>query len=262
MPRSHPALMPIKVSSVTSAQIAFSAPQARNVSAHARKVSIAMSRQFTDRVEAGRALAKRLGPLDPKNTIVFALPRGGLPVAAEIAGPSSVPLDLLLVRKIGAPGHEELAVGAVVDGDQPEFVFNEPVAMHLGLSHEDIRKMGADDLEEIERRRAAYLDGRAPPSVRGKTAIVVDDGIATGASMKAALRALKKRGPDRIIMAVPVAPADTLLELREEADEIICVETPYPFLAVGNHYRNFPQVGDTEVISIMNKSNKSDMTDK
>lgn len=210
-----------------------------------------MTASFADRQEAGRALAKRLGPLDPANIVILALPRGGVPVAAEIAKPASVPLDLLLVRKIGAPGHEELAVGAVVDGDNPQVVINETVARQFGLSASDIHAMSVDNLQEIERRRHLYLGGRAPLSVKGKTAIVVDDGIATGASIKAALQALAQRKPARVVLAIPVAPADVLADLADYTDEIICLETPFPFYAVGAHYRDFPQVDDDAVVAAM-----------
>lgn len=210
---------------------------------------------FADRVEAGRALAKlldaRLGKLDPEKTVILALPRGGVPVATEVARVTGAPLDLLLVRKIGAPGHEELAVGAVVDGDDPQIVVNELVANQFGLSAEDVRAMSADDLVEIERRRKVYLEGRSPLSVAGKTAIVVDDGIATGASIKAALKALAHRNPARVILAIPVAPKDVLDELEDNTDEIVCIETPFPFYAVGAHYRDFPQVDDAAVIDAM-----------
>lgn len=210
-----------------------------------------MSPRFKDRIEAGRALAERLGKLDPDKTVIFALPRGGVPVAAEIAHPSGVPLDLLLVQKIGAPGHEELAIGAVVDGTQPEIVVNKDVATQFGLTEAEVHNMSGEGLKEIERRRKVYLNNRAPLSVKGKTAIVVDDGIATGATVKAALKALKKRSPARVILAVPVAPAAVLAELRADTDEIICLETPFPFYAVGAHYQDFPQVNDKVVINVL-----------
>ena len=183
--------------------------------------------------------------------MVLALPRGGVPVAAEIAHSAGVPLDLLLVRKIGAPGNEEFAIGAVVDGNNPEIVVNKDAAAHFGLTEADVREMGASGLREIERRRQLYLKGRSPLEVKGKTAIVVDDGIATGASIKAALRALARRDPARIILAVPVAPGDVLVELLGDTDSIVCLETPSPFLAVGAHYRDFPQVDDAAVIAAL-----------
>lgn len=214
-----------------------------------------MQRPFADRIEAGKALAKRLGVLDPETTVVLALPRGGVPVAAEVAAPAGLPLDLLLVRKIGAPGHEELAVGAIVDGDDPEIIVNLSVAAQFGLSEAEVRKMGQSALKEIERRRDLYLGGRPPLSVEGKTAIVVDDGIATGASMKAALKALARRQPSHIIAAVPVAPAEILTELADYCDEVVCLETPFPFYAVGAHYVDFLQVDDGEVIAALRAAN-------
>jgi len=183
--------------------------------------------------------------------VILALPRGGVPVAVEIARRSGVPLDLLLVRKIGAPGHEELAVGAVVDGAQPEVVVNQEIASHLGLTEADVRRMSAAGLAEIERRRAVYLGGRAPLAVAGKTAIVVDDGIATGASMRVALKALRRRIPARVVLAVPVAPADVIAALGDDADEIICLEIPPLFNAVGAHYRDFRQVDDAAVVAAL-----------
>ena len=213
-----------------------------------------MTFSFANRAEAGQALVSRLGKIDPSSTVILALPRGGVPVASEITRSTGAPLDLLLVRKIGAPGHEELAVGAIVDGDEPEIVVNSNIAQQLGLSETDVRNMSASGLEEIERRRKIYLKGRKPLSVKGKTAIVVDDGIATGASVRAALKALEKRAPAKIILAVPVAPADTLNTLRELTDEIICLEKPYPFYAVGAHYKDFPQVDDQAVIASISVS--------
>lgn len=214
-----------------------------------------MSPQFKDRIDAGRALAKRLGELDPDKTVILALPRGGVPIAAEIAHPAGVPLDLLLVQKIGAPGHEELAIGAVVDGAEPEIVVNMDVARQFGLTEAEVRNMSGEGLKEIERRRKVYLNNRAPLSLKGKIAIVVDDGIATGATVKAALKALAKRNPARVILAVPVAPAAALAELQADTDEIICLETPTPFYAVGAHYRDFPQVDDTMVINALRDGN-------
>ena len=213
-----------------------------------------MAPGFLNRIEAGRALAKRLGVLDPNNNVIFALPRGGVPLAAEIAAPNGVPLDLLLVRKIGAPGHEELAIGAVVDGEAPEIVVNKQIADQFGLSEDEVRELSSKGLEEIERRRKTYLNNRPPLPVKGKTAIVVDDGIATGATVKAALKSLAKRNPARIVLAVPVAPAEVIASLKDYADEIICLETPFPFYAVGAHYRDFPQVDDAAVLDALKTS--------
>ncbi|MFP1631908.1 phosphoribosyltransferase [Zhengella sp. ZM62] len=206
---------------------------------------------FQDRAEAGGKLAAALKPLEGQDVVVYALPRGGVPVAAEIARAHGWPLDLLLVRKIGAPGHDELALAAVVDGEAPDIAINEDVAAMYGLGDADVRAMARPHLAEIERRRSLYLDGRPPLAAAGRTAIVVDDGIATGASIMAALKALARRKPARIILAVPVAPADTLERLRPLADEIVCLEVPERFYAVGAHYQSFAQVGDAEVVDLM-----------
>jgi len=213
---------------------------------------------FADRAEAGQILAKhltaRMSTLSATNTVVLALPRGGVPVAAEIAVMIDAPMDLIMVRKIGVPGHEELAIGAVVDGTHPEIVVNTDVAHQFGLSAEAVRNMSTSGLCEIERRRALYLEGRAPVSLKGKTAVIVDDGIATGASIKAALKAVARRLPARIILAIPVAPANTLAELRNDTVDIICPETPSPFYAVGAHYKDFPQVYDAAVIKALQRT--------
>jgi predicted phosphoribosyltransferase len=206
---------------------------------------------FRDRTEAGEALADALEGLALPDPVVLALPRGGVPVAAPVARRLKAPLDLLLVRKIGAPGHEELAVGAVVDGAVHEAVFNKPVLAMLGMTEADFALAIERKLAEIEARRAAYLGGAAPVPVEGRTAIVVDDGIATGATAKAALLGLKRRRPASVILAVPVAPADTLAELEPLVDRVVCLDIPRDFYAVGVHYRDFPQVEDAEVIALL-----------
>ena len=211
-----------------------------------------MPRIFADRTEAGRLLARRLQQRPPQGpVVVYALPRGGVPVAAEVARALAALLGLLLVRKIGAPGQPELALAAVVDGEQPQTVVDEEVRALTGTDDAWIAARARELLPEIERRRQAYLGGRASPSVRGGTAIVVDDGIATGTSMRAALRALRARQPARVLLAVPVAPADTLAALRAEVDEVECLATPAPFYAVGAHYADFHQVEDDEVVATL-----------
>ena len=202
---------------------------------------------FLDRRDAGRQLLARLPKLDPETTVVIALPRGGVPVAEEIAKPLHLPLDVILVRKVGLPAQPELAVAAVADGDAPIYAINHPIAAMAGLSEAEVKELAAPQLAEIERRRALWHGGRGPLSVTGKTVVVVDDGIATGATAKAALDALRQAGAARLILAVPVAPADALSDLSALADDIICLATPDPFHAVGAHYREFPQVTDTEV---------------
>jgi len=216
---------------------------------------------FKDRHEAGLQLAQACLHLRSQDPIVLALPRGGVPVALEVARALDAPLDLLLVRKIGAPSQRELAIGAVVDGEQMDTVLNEDLVEELGVSMEYIRERAAEEVEEIERRRRLYLSGRSPVSVRGRTVIVVDDGIATGATVRAALRGLRRREPARLVLAVPVAPSDTLDLLREELDEIVCLERPYPFGWIGRFYHDFRQVGDDEVRGYLDQARAGDRED-
>ncbi|WP_300549158.1 phosphoribosyltransferase family protein [Roseovarius sp.] len=212
---------------------------------------------FQDREDAGKALLAALPEVDPANTVVIALPRGGVPVAQEICKALKLPLDLVFVRKIGAPMQPELAVGAVVDGARPEVVVNHEIARNLGLSDAQVSEMAQTLLPEIARRRATYLEGRAPIDLAGKTVIVVDDGIATGATVKASLIAVRNRGAAHIILAVPVAPPDTLHELETLTDEIVCLYAPRYFGAVGAHYRYFPQVSDAEVIAALQDARRA-----
>jgi len=209
---------------------------------------------FADRFDAGRRLAEALQHLADRDPVVLALVRGGLPVAYEVAKALSAPLDVVLVRKIGAPSQPELAVGAVVDGAQPEIVSNPEIMAMLGLSQSYVEAEAKRQLVEIERRRAAYLRGRPPVDVRGRTAIVVDDGIATGATTRAALHAVRRRQPSRLVLAVPVAPADTLERLAADADEIVCLDRPEPFGAVGYFYGDFAQVSDQEVVDLLDRA--------
>jgi putative phosphoribosyl transferase len=206
---------------------------------------------FRDRAQAGEALADSLEDMALADPVVLALPRGGLPVALPIAKRLGAPLDLLLVRKIGAPRHEELAVGAVVDGPVHETVFNADVLSMLGLHEADFARAIARKLAEIEARRALYMGDARPVPVEGRSAIVVDDGIATGATVRAALRGLARRAPHEVVLAVPVAPADTLAALAPLVTRTVCLEQPEPFVAVGAHYRHFPQVEDGEVVAMM-----------
>lgn len=211
---------------------------------------------FRDRTEAGEALADALAAMPLTDPVVLALPRGGLPVARPVAERLRAPLDLLLVRKIGAPHQEELAVGAVVDGPAHEAVFNSDVLAMLGMREADFSGAVAARLAEIERRRSLYMGDTAPVAVEGRTAIVVDDGIATGATMKAALLGLGRRSPREIVLAVPVAPADSLAGLEPLVDRMVCLELPDPFHSVGAHYRQFAQVEDAEVIAILTEARK------
>jgi len=208
-------------------------------------------RIFSTREEAGRLLAERLAAMKIENPLVLALPRGGVPVAAEVAKALKAPIDLLLVRKIGVPWQPELAAAAIVDGEQPDLVLNDEVMAAVGLKREDIDKLVPDKLTEIERRRRLYLWGREPQKAEGRSVIVVDDGIATGTTVRAALTALRRRQPKRLILAVPVAPEETIAELTNDVDDLVCLEQPRPFYAIGEFYRDFHQVTDDEVIALM-----------
>lgn len=204
---------------------------------------------FADRSDAGRQLAARLVEKGYADPVVLALPRGGLPVAAEVARALGAPLDLVLVRKIGLPAQPELAVGAVVDGDRPELVVNE--ATRGLVDPRRFAELKTEQLREIERRRRLYLGARPSVPLAGRTAIVVDDGLATGATARAALHALRRQGPAKLVLAVPVAPPDTLGELAGEADEIVCLHAPSGFYAIGQFYADFGQLGDSDVQRIL-----------
>ncbi len=207
--------------------------------------------RFRDRRDAGRQLGRRLRDLGFTAPVVLALPRGGVPVAVEVAALLTAPLDLVLVRKIGAPGHEELAAGAVVDGNSPELVLNPEIIRNLGIDEAYLAAEQARQLEEIERRRTLYLPDRQRPSLAGRTAIVVDDGIATGATVSAALRAVRRAGPATLVLAVPVAAPAVLKRLAPEADRIVCLHAPADLMAVGQFYRDFHQLDDAEVVALL-----------
>lgn len=209
---------------------------------------------FPDRHVAGQRLAQRLLALRVQQPVVLALPRGGVPVGFELARVLRAPLDLVLVRKIGAPEQEELAIGAVADGDAPELVTDTRLIRRLGVTPDYLAQAKAAALREIDRRRQVYLGARHPIDLAGHTAILVDDGIATGATMMAALRATRQRQPARLVLAVPVAPADTIRRLRQEADDTICLHTPADFYAVGQFYRRFPQLSDNEVVTLLDNA--------
>lgn len=206
---------------------------------------------FRDRTDAGRQLAKELVKRTLQNPVVLALPRGGVPVAREVAHALAAPLDLVLVRKIGHPWQPELALAAVVDGAEPQVVVNEDVRATTDDADKYLAEATKRELAEIERRRSLYLKGRERAAVKGATAIVVDDGIATGATVRAALKALRRQSPAKLILAVPVAPADTVASLRAATDEIICLHTPDPFFAIGLHYQDFTQVTDEDVVAVL-----------
>jgi putative phosphoribosyl transferase len=206
---------------------------------------------FKNRLAAGRRLAVALAEYRQSMPIVLALPRGGVPVAAEVAAALKASLDLILVRKIGVPGQPELAMGAVADGTAPVIVRNADIIRYAGVTETEFNAVRDKELAEIERRRNYYLEGRTPVVVSGRTVIVIDDGIATGATTRTALRALRAQGAKQLVLAVPVAAKETLDELREEADNIICLEAPAWFQAVGAFYSDFRQVTDAEVVEIL-----------
>jgi len=207
---------------------------------------------FQDRSEAGLALAERLAGMELPDPLVLALPRGGVPVAVPIARRLAAPLDLALVRKIGTPGHEELAAGAILLGASGEdVVFNQEVLRHLGLRPDDFAEAVRMKRAELMDRRRRYLGGRSPEPVAGRSVVLVDDGIATGTTVRVALQGLRRQQPARIVLAVPVASPESIAMLRPLVDDLICLETPPQFHAVGLHYRDFAQVGDDAVVRWM-----------
>lgn len=207
---------------------------------------------FEDRTEAGERLADALEALELPDPVVMALPRGGLPVALPVARRLGAPLELLLVRKIGLPGSPEFAAGAIVDTpDGGEAVFNTEVLRAFGMRESDFDAELAEKREELAARRRRFMGDRAPTPVAGRSAIIVDDGIATGATVRAALAGLKSQDPARIVLAVPVAPPDTVQALRGDVDHLICLDTPRAFQAVSLHYRSFDQVSDDTVARLM-----------
>jgi putative phosphoribosyl transferase len=215
---------------------------------------ICVAMPFKDRADAGRQLAKALEKYRNRKPVILALPRGGVPVAAEIAAAFNAPLDLVLVRKIGVPLEPELAMGAVVDGGAPIIVRNDDVIRMAGVNDADFKAICDSELAEIERRHQRYIGTRKRIDVAGRTVIVVDDGIATGATTRAALQATRMRNPKRLVLAVPVAPAETVAALRREADDVICLEDHELFGAIGFYYRDFNQVPDEEVIGLLEQS--------
>ena len=209
--------------------------------------------RFRDRLDAGRQLAERLAHYAGRSdTIVLALPRGGVPVAYEIARAIGAPLDVFLVRKLGLPGHEEFAIGAIASGGVR--VLNEETLRDYGVSREQVDIVVASEERELERRERQYRDDRPFPSVEGRVVILVDDGLATGSTMRAAVAALRQEHPARIIVAVPVAPPETCSELRQIVDEMSCLMTPDPFYAVGLWYEDFSQTTDEEVRACLERA--------
>jgi len=208
---------------------------------------------FRDRTEAGRALASRLlAYANQPDVLVLALPRGGVPVANEVAEALGAPLDVFLVRKLGVPGQEELAMGAIASGGMR--VLNQEVIDALGIPGAVIDAVAADEHQELERRERAYRDDRPAPEVHGHTVILVDDGLATGSTMRAAVAALRQLQPERIVVAVPVAAPSTVEQLQMEVDELVCVATPEPFLAVGRWYDDFSQTRDDEIRLLLERA--------
>ncbi len=216
---------------------------------------------FRDRKEAGQLLARELSSRGFRQPLVLALPRGGVPVGYEIAAALDAPLDILAVRKVGAPFHPELGVGALVDGDSPEALLDMDMIARLGIRREDLDETIRKETAEVRRREGLYRGGRPPVAVAGRTAILVDDGIATGSSVRAALRSLKRKGARRVVLAVPVAPPETLESLAPEADEIVCLQKPDFFRAVGQFYEDFGQVSDAEVIGFLERARKLGASD-
>jgi putative phosphoribosyl transferase len=210
--------------------------------------------RFRDRFDAGRRLAERLrdeyGGRD--DVVVLALPRGGVPVGYELARVLGAPLDVFLVRKLGVPGHEELALGAIAGGGVR--VLNDDVVTAVGLSEDEVARLAVAEQKELERREQQYRNGREPIEFENRTAILVDDGLATGASMRAAALAVRRHHPKKVVIAVPVAAQRTCDELRSEVDEVVCATTPEPFLAVGYWYEDFTQTTDDEVRELLTRA--------
>ena len=215
----------------------------------------ALARSFRDRVDAGKALALQLTKYAGlPNVIVLALPRGGVPVAYEVARALGAQLDVFIVRKLGVPGHEEYAMGAVASGDVR--VLNDDVIKGLSLSNAAIERVTEREIAELHRRERLYRGDRSEPNLTGQIAILVDDGLATGSTMRAAVKALARRGPAKTVVAVPIAAPDTCRELAREVDEVVCAVTPEPFHAVGLWYSDFTQTTDEEVHDLLERGRR------
>lgn len=212
-----------------------------------------MASRFRDRTDAGRRLAAELGGYAGRSDVlVLALPRGGVPVAYEVAAALGAPLDVFLVRKLGMPGHEEFAIGAIASGGVR--VLNEDTLREYGVTHQQVDAVVEAEQRELERREQQYRGLRPFPDVAGRTVILIDDGLATGSTMHAAVRALREERPAHIVVAVPTAPPETCADLRAAVDEIVCLTTPEPFYAVGLWYEDFSQTTDDEVRMLLERA--------
>lgn len=210
--------------------------------------------KFKDRYSAGKRLATQLANYHDHNTIALALPRGGVPVAYEIAQALGIPLDVFIVRKLGVPGHEELAMGAIASGGAT--YFNQAIIKQLNISAEALNEVKSSQEQELKRRDARYRQGKPFPDIYGKTVLLIDDGIATGATIRVAIKALTLQHPEKIILVVPVAASSTLADIQNEVDKIICPLKPADFYAVGAWYEQFPQTSDEEVTQLLAKANQ------
>jgi putative phosphoribosyl transferase len=218
-----------------------------------------MIRGFKNRTEAGRLLAQQLTAYaNRSDVLVLGLPRGGVPVAFEVAEALNAPLDVCIVRKLGVPGHQELAMGAIAPGGIR--VLNQDVVNWFGIKHKTIEEVAAIEEQELERRDRAYRGDRDPPNLEGRTVILVDDGIATGSTIRAAIAILRQQQPERIVLAVPVAPAAACRQLEEEVEEIVCLMMPEPFHAIGLWYDNFDQTTDTQVRDLLERANREKLS--
>ena len=209
---------------------------------------------FQNRTDAGRYLATKLSEYAGRgDVVVLALPRGGVPVAFEVSQALNAPLDIFLVRKLGVPGHQELAMGAIASG--AVLVRNESVLRYLNIPDDALSTVAVNEQKELERRERAYRGNRPTPDLKARAAILIDDGLATGSTMRAAAAAVRQKEPARIMVAVPVGAPETCAELRDEVDEIVCVATPHPFGGVGMWYADFSQTTDEEVRKLLEKAN-------
>lgn len=218
-----------------------------------------MIRGFKNRTEAGRLLAQQLTAYaNRSDVLVLGLPRGGVPVAFEVAEALNAPLDVCIVRKLGVPGHQELAMGAIAPGGIR--VLNQDVVNWFGIKHKTIEEVAAIEEQELERRDRAYRGDRYPPNLEGRTVILVDDGIATGSTIRAAIAILRQQQPERIVVAVPVAPAAACRQLEEEVEEIVCLMMPEPFHAIGLWYDNFDQTTDNQVRDLLERADREKLS--